>query len=700
MNLNHYRSAAALGAVPLAFVVACAGVASAAPTQPGVTNEAPSVQSVQRESAPAKPKQVVERRPDPDPTPTPAPVAVPDPPRTVPSRVAPATTTPAPTIFDSTLHAPEAVEPVAPIAAPPNKMRLGDFETDKPEWVSTEVMNSANNWSAYGESEIARGWNSVGVSPARSDRVAATTTAGAVIGGTIGATAAGIPAATAGAVSGAVIGAGVGAAVGCAVLVPIPVICAQAVPGALIGAGVGAVAGAGLVGIPAAALGGASGALAGGAIGTAYGAGDPDAATAVPEIQVAAPALPQVDARHHRVGRGDHGRADRPVGRDPARRLRRDRAAPSLRSGPRPGSRTSPVHPMPSTRSNMSPTRSSRPQLPIPPPPTWSTPRSRPRANCRRRSLRSSMPRRSRCTPEMSSDVRHLAGPGAPQHLVSAVRAAPGGDTDASRPAGPHPEGGGTDDGASDGAAPDCADQLGATGNAEHDGRARHAEHDGSASHADPHGRARRRPDRHGRGPPDAGQNGTDAGNPAAVADRQHPERRDAASTDPHTSGRRPDRDRRWWGRRLRHEFGARDGEPTRPQHRCLPLCSRGARRRTTAIRSPVTDPADSRTGRRRSSPSTTPTTSYAAASKPARWWPPTRRRCLARQVIQAAIDSAIPPGTEHCLAIVADPIEVERYWVTLSERRPDSAQETYQQIVTTADQGGRHVITSIGAAE
>ena len=69
-------------------------------------------------------------------------------------------------------------------------------------------------------------------------------------------------------------------------------------------------------------------------------------------------------------------------------------------------------------------------------------------------------------------------------------------------------------------------------------------------------------------------------------------------------------------------------------------------------------------------------------------------------QVIQAAIDSAIPPGTEHCLAIVADPIEVERYWVTLTERRPDSAQETYQQIVTTADQGGRHVITSIGAAE
>ncbi|HEY5858389.1 MAG TPA: hypothetical protein VIW24_31305 [Aldersonia sp.] len=69
-------------------------------------------------------------------------------------------------------------------------------------------------------------------------------------------------------------------------------------------------------------------------------------------------------------------------------------------------------------------------------------------------------------------------------------------------------------------------------------------------------------------------------------------------------------------------------------------------------------------------------------------------------QVIQAAIDTAIPHGTEHCLTIVADPFEVERYWVTLTERRPDSAQETYKQIVTTADQGGRHVITSIGAAE
>lgn len=69
-------------------------------------------------------------------------------------------------------------------------------------------------------------------------------------------------------------------------------------------------------------------------------------------------------------------------------------------------------------------------------------------------------------------------------------------------------------------------------------------------------------------------------------------------------------------------------------------------------------------------------------------------------QVIQAAIDTAIPPGTEHCLAIVADPTEVERYRVTLTERRPDSTLENYQQIVTTADQGGRHFITSIGAAE
>ena len=211
MSFTHYRSATALGAVPLAFAVACAGIASAAPTQPGVTNETPSVQSgvsasAQRESAPGKPKQVVEPTPDPDPTPDPAParVVVPDPPRTMPSRVAPATTTPAPTLFDATLHAPVAGEPVAPIAAPPNTLRFGDFETDKPEWVSSEVMNSANNWSAYGESEIARAWNSVGVSPARSDRVAATTISGAVIGGTIGATAAGIPAATAGAVSGAV----------------------------------------------------------------------------------------------------------------------------------------------------------------------------------------------------------------------------------------------------------------------------------------------------------------------------------------------------------------------------------------------------------------------------------------------------------------------------------------------------------------
>lgn len=307
MSHTHHRRAAVLGTVPLAFVVACAGIASAAPTQPGVTNETPSVQSgvsvsAQRESAPAKPKQVVEPTPDPVPTPdpTPARVVVPDPPRTVPSRVAPAATTQAPTLYAAPLHAPEVVEPVAPIAAPPNTLRLGDFETDKPEWVSTEAMNSANNWSAYGESEIARGWNGVGVSPARSDRLAASTTTGAVLGGTAGAAAAGIPSAAAGAMTGAVIGAGTGAVIGCVVLVPIPVPCAQAVPGALIGAGVGAVAGAGLLGIPAAALGGAAGALGGGAIGTAYGAGDPDDAPFAPEIQVAAPTLSRVDA--HSVG--------------------------------------------------------------------------------------------------------------------------------------------------------------------------------------------------------------------------------------------------------------------------------------------------------------------------------------------------------------------------------------------------------------
>ncbi|MBD0321935.1 MAG: hypothetical protein ICV72_00930, partial [Aldersonia sp.] len=64
------------------------------------------------------------------------------------------------------------------------------------------------------------------------------------------------------------------------------------------------------------------------------------------------------------------------------------------------------------------------------------------------------------------------------------------------------------------------------------------------------------------------------------------------------------------------------------------------------------------------------------------------------------AIDSAIPAGAEHCLTIRTDPTVPGRYAVELTERHTDGTSITYKQDVTTADRGGKHVITSIGAAE
>ncbi|WP_445009100.1 hypothetical protein [Rhodococcus marinonascens] len=63
---------------------------------------------------------------------------------------------------------------------------------------------------------------------------------------------------------------------------------------------------------------------------------------------------------------------------------------------------------------------------------------------------------------------------------------------------------------------------------------------------------------------------------------------------------------------------------------------------------------------------------------------------------IQDGIDT-LPDGTEHCLEITET--ETGRYAVTLSELRPGGLKQRYEQVVTTADVGGRTYITSIGAS-
>ncbi|MFE7418331.1 hypothetical protein [Rhodococcus sp. NPDC057529] len=67
-------------------------------------------------------------------------------------------------------------------------------------------------------------------------------------------------------------------------------------------------------------------------------------------------------------------------------------------------------------------------------------------------------------------------------------------------------------------------------------------------------------------------------------------------------------------------------------------------------------------------------------------------------ETIQGGIDSLLPEGTEHCLAITET--EPGHYAVTLSELRPDGSTKQYEQVVTTADRDGRTYITSIGDAK
>jgi hypothetical protein len=160
------------------------------------------------------------------------------------------------------LHVPEpAVGVVAPIEAPQGRLRLGDFITDKPEWMTDEDLEKTNNSSAIIESQVATFWASTGMPLDRSQKVAAATVGGAAVG----AAAVGVPAAVIGGAAGAAIGAPIGASGG-AVLVP----GVGAVPGATVGGAAGAAVGAAVVGVPAAIVGG----VVGGAAGTAFGAGD------------------------------------------------------------------------------------------------------------------------------------------------------------------------------------------------------------------------------------------------------------------------------------------------------------------------------------------------------------------------------------------------------------------------------------------
>ncbi|MFD4366024.1 insoluble domain protein [Rhodococcus sp. NPDC058521] len=297
------QRAAVMGALPIAIAISYSSVAVAAP-QPGVTDEAQPDDN----DAPSTAQPGVTPESDSD-----SDKAAPSTERTKESKpksywVAPppeynnVPTREVPTYYDydeeeaqyvapepvqvQELHLPEPVAPVAPIEAPEEKLRIGDYVSDKPEWLSEEHMERTNNSAAVVEAQVATFWNSIGVETSRSDRLAAATTAGAVGGFVTGAAVCGVPAAVGGALVGGTIG-GLTAGVG-----SIPTVVGPVLLGTIGTLGGGAI-GAAAAGIPAAAVCGTVGGVIGGAAGANFGAGDQTISPTVEHEQGVAPILPE-----------------------------------------------------------------------------------------------------------------------------------------------------------------------------------------------------------------------------------------------------------------------------------------------------------------------------------------------------------------------------------------------------------------------
>ncbi|NLE78390.1 MAG: insoluble domain protein [Rhodococcus sp.] len=282
------QRAAVMGALPLAIAIGYSSVATAAP-QPGTTDE------VQPD---AQPGTTAESKPDSDkvaPTiertkqsePKSYWIAPPPEYNNVPTRELPtyseydveeeAYVAPEPVQIQE-LHLPTAVDPVAPIEAPEDKLRVGDYISEKPAWMTEEQLEKTNNTAAVAEAQMATFWNSIGVDGTRSDVVAGATIAGAATGGVIGAVGLGIPLAIAAGIPanlpGCLAGTTVVGLAGAALSAPIAGV--GGIPAAAIGCGVGAAAAtaaaSAAAGIPAAIVGGAIGAGIGAVAGAVGGA--------------------------------------------------------------------------------------------------------------------------------------------------------------------------------------------------------------------------------------------------------------------------------------------------------------------------------------------------------------------------------------------------------------------------------------------
>ncbi|MBC2586935.1 insoluble domain protein [Rhodococcus aetherivorans] len=166
------------------------------------------------------------------------------------------------------LHLPVAVQPTAPIAAPPRMIRAGRLLFEQPNWVSDPDAEDVNRNTAAIEAMVTDGYRSVGIETTEAERLAAAQVAGGAVGAIGGAAAVGVPAAVTGGLIGAAIGGHLGMGAG-SVLVP----GIGSVPGGVAGTAAGAGLGAAVAGVPAAVVGAVGGGALGVAAGTVYGAG-------------------------------------------------------------------------------------------------------------------------------------------------------------------------------------------------------------------------------------------------------------------------------------------------------------------------------------------------------------------------------------------------------------------------------------------
>ncbi|MBL1080085.1 hypothetical protein JK358_37380 [Nocardia sp. 2] len=183
---------------------------------------------------------------------------------------------------------PAAEQPVA-VPVDPHTLRLGNGTIVLPDPIDVRTRDKIQAYVDLAEWNVAAAGDGLGLPRNESDRLAA----GAVGGAVIGAPVAALVAAPVGAVGGCGVGALVGAVAG-GLIGGIPTAGAMAVPGALIGGAIGCAVGGVSGGLTFATAGGIAGGLAGAGTGAVIGSADRDVAlpAEVPPLMDAPAAQP------------------------------------------------------------------------------------------------------------------------------------------------------------------------------------------------------------------------------------------------------------------------------------------------------------------------------------------------------------------------------------------------------------------------